>query len=137
MSTATQKTGHATIASYTVAAGQTATLGRGVILSGADDEVATAGVASDLVIGVFKETAAAAARVEVYLFGPVIRVEVGAGGATRGNKSEVIATGLFQDAPAHDSSGASNDQIYGIFMQSGVSGDYVGMMLAPSNRGSA
>jgi len=137
MSTATRKLNNATFGVYTVAAGQTTTAGRAVVLSGADDAVATAGVGSDLVIGIARETKTAAERVEVTLFAPVEAVEVGAGGATRGTKAVVLANGLFQDAPAHDSSGATDDAIMGIFMQSGVSGDFVGLMLCPGNRGSA
>lgn len=135
MSTATVKVGFATIGTYTVAAGQTATLGMGAILSGADDAVATGGANSDLVIGIFRATAAAAARVDVTHFGPIERVLVGTGGATRGAKAQIVADG-FADAPAH-AAGATVRSIYGIFMQSGVAGDRVGMMLCVGNRESA
>ncbi len=136
MSTALQLTNQATKREFTVAAGQTATLGMMAILSGANDEVATAGAGVDTGIGIFQATAAAGARVEVTLFGPVERVLVGTGGATRGTKATWVADG-FTDAPAHDSSGGTDDEIWGIFMQSGVATDRVGLMLGASNRGSA
>jgi len=136
MSTALRKFEFAHIKEYTVAAGQSATLGRAVLLSGADTTIGTAGAGSDLAIGIALETAAAGARCQVALFGPVVAVVVGTGNATRGKKAILAADGLI-DAPAHDSSGATDNQIYGIFMQSGVATNIVGMMLAPSNRGSA
>lgn len=135
MSTATKKIGYATIGSYTVAAGQTATLGMGVLLSGADDAVATAGANSDLCVGIALTTAAAAARVDVIHFAPIVPVLVGTGGATRGAKAMILADG-FADAPAH-AAGNTVRSIYGIFMQSGVAGDRVGMMLCAGNRESA
>lgn len=136
MSTALSLLNNATIRSFTVASGQTATLGNAAILSGADNEVDDAGSGSDLAIGVFLATAAAGARVEVALFGPVVPVLVGTGGATRGTKATLVADG-FTNAPAHDSSGATDNVIYGIFMQTGVATDRVGMILCASNRGSA
>ena len=136
MSTATRKSNHATYGVYTVAGGGSATAGCAVILSGADDTVTIAPTGSDLAIGIALTTAVAGARVEVCLFNHVEAVLVAAGGATRGAKA-LIVNGAFQDAPAHATTGNTSNQIYGIFMQSGVSGDMVGLMLAPSNRGSA
>lgn len=136
MSTATQDLRTALIKSYTVVAGGSATLGYPAIFSGADDVVDDGGIASDLIIGIFLDTAVAGARARVALFGPIARVVVGTGGATRGTKAVMVADG-FTDAPAHDSSGATNNQIYGIFMNSGVATARVGMQLVPSNRGSA
>lgn len=135
MSTALRKFEFAHIKEYTVKAGGSATEGRAVLLD-SDTTISNAGADSDLAIGVALETAAAGARCQVALFGPVVAVLVGTGNATRGKKSILVADG-FIDAPAHDSSGATNDQIYGIFMQSGVATDRIGMILCPSNRGSA
>ena len=136
MSTALRKYEFAHIKEFTVAAGQSATAGRAVLLSGADTTIGTAGADSDLAIGFALETAAAGARCQVALLGPVVPVVVGTGACTRGKKAILVADGVT-DAPAHDSSGGTDDQIYGIFMQTGVKGDTVGMILAPSNRGSA
>jgi hypothetical protein len=135
MSTANKYTGYVTIKSYTVAAGQTATRGYMAVLA-SDTTVQDGGASSDLGIGVFRHTAAAAARVEVYLFAPIVDVEVGTGGCTRGTKAIHVADG-FTDAPAHDSSGGTDNAIYGVFTESGAAGDVRGMMLALGNRGSA
>jgi|TARA_R110002110_G_scaffold166496_4_gene367098 hypothetical protein len=134
MSTAIRRLAHATLAEFTVATGQAATEGGLATASAADGEVQD-GIGDDG-IGIFRATAAAGARVEVTLFGGVEVVTVGANGATYGTKAIAVA-GAFEDAPAHDSSGATDNAIYGIFMQSGVAGDKVGMMLTASNRGSA
>jgi hypothetical protein len=135
MSTALRKFEFAHIKEYTVVAGGSATLGYLAILTAATtvDDGATG---SDLGIGVFLGAAAAGERVEVALMGPVVPVTVGTGGATLGLKAIFLNDG-FTDAPAHDSSGATNNAIYGVFMETGVAGDRVGMMMALGNRGSA
>ncbi len=134
MSTATRRLAHATIAEFTVAAGQTATEG-GLATASANDGEAQDGTGDDG-IGIFRASAAAGARVEVTLFGAIEMVTVGAAGATYGSKAVAVGA-TFVDAPAHDSSGATDNAIYGIFMQTGVAGDKVGMLLTASNRGSA
>lgn len=120
----------------TVVAGGSVTAGLPVILSGTDQECTVAPAGSDLSVGVAQNSAAPGERVDVTLYGPPIPVVVGTGGATRGMKAVIVATG-FTNAPAHDSSGATDGAIYGIFIQSGVAGDLVGMIPAPGNRGSA
>ena len=135
MSTAMEITNNLTSFYFTVTAGQSATLGMGCVYSAGVSTVETAGAGADDVIGIFMETAVAGARVKVALFSPVVRALVGTGGATAGKKAVLVADG-FADAPAHDSDGATNDEIYGIFMQTGIATNRVGMMLAPSNRGS-
>ena len=72
--------------------------------------------------------------VEIYLFGPVIPVTVGTGGATRGTKAVAVADG-FTDAATHDSDGTGNESNYGVFMQTGTAGQIIGMMLMVGNRG--
>ncbi len=91
----------------------------------------------DLFIGVSMETVLVGEVVNVAVSG-IVGVLVGAGDATRGTKAIVLgsATG-FTDATAHDSSGASDDEVAGIFMQSGVVADFVGMLVLPVSRGSA
>jgi hypothetical protein len=133
--TALRKTDFATIMRFTVASGQTATKGKPVLLSGSDDEIDDAGADSDLAVGIALETKAAGKECDVYLFGPVVPVLVGTGGATRGTKAVIVADG-FTNAPAHNSDGTGNQAVYGIFMQTGAAGDLVGMIPAPSNRGS-
>jgi hypothetical protein len=119
-----------------VAAGQSATRGLPAQFAASDAEVQTAGAGSDAVIGIFDHDAAAGEDVLIALYGPVIPVRVGTGGATRGTKVVRVADG-FTNAPAHSSAGATDDAIQGIFMESGVANDFVGMQLVSGNRGSA
>ena len=136
MSTATQDLGTGLIKVYTVAATKSATLGYPAIFSGADDQVENGGAGTDLAFGVFLDTGTAGDRVRVQLAGPIVRVVVGTGGATRGTKAVMVSDG-FTDAPTHDSSGTTDNAIYGIFMQSGLATYRVGMQLIFGNRGSA
>ena len=124
------------VKSYTIAATKAATAGYPAIFSGADDAVENGGAGTDLAFGVFLDTGTAGDRVRVLVPGPIVEVVVGTGGATRGTKAVMVSDG-FTDAPAHDSSGGTDNQIYGIFMQTGVATDKVGLQLAISNRGSA
>ena len=128
----------AVIGTYTVASGQAATKGMPVIFASADTEVQTSATQSDTCIGVALETAVAGAQVQVLHYGPIVPVLVGTGGATRGKKAYFpAAVDGYADAPAHSSSGSTNNAILGVFMQTGVVGDYVGMMMILGNRGSA
>ena len=123
-----------TRASYKVASGQTTTKGMLVIFSGSDDEIATAGAGSDLCFAVALETKAAGEYCEVAYLAPVVEVLVGTGGATRGTKARPVADGVT-NATAHNSDGTGNESTYGIFVQTGVAADRVGMMLGYANRG--
>jgi hypothetical protein len=126
------------IMTFTVAATKTATLGFPIIASSADGEVLDSTTQSDLTLGVALETAAAGARVQVLMYAPVAKVKVGTGGATYGKKAYFPAgADGYADAPAHDSSGAVDGSTLGVFVESGVAGDYVGMMMVLGNRGSA
>lgn len=138
MSTAFRKIDFGTVGTFTVASGQSATKGKLAIFGSSDTTVQNGVSTSDTGIGIFMATAAADAQVDVLLFNHVMPVLVGTGGCTRGKKAIFAsADDGFTDAPAHDSSGATDNIIYGIFMQSGSAGDTVGLMCAPSNRGSA
>jgi hypothetical protein len=137
MSTALRKQNFATFHQFTVVAGGAATQGMAVFLSGADTTVDNCAADADTGIGIAMQTATAGNTVEVALFGPVVACLVGTGGATRSTKAILVTDG-FTDAPAHDSSGATNDQTYGTFMQSGSATERVGLLLSgASNRGSA
>jgi hypothetical protein len=135
MATALRLTQNALRKTYTVAASDTATEGMAVLLD-SDTTVDDAGAASDLAIGVALETKTAGQAVEVALFGhSVIGVLVGTNGATRGMKAVIESDG-FTDAAAHDSDGTGNEAIYGVFLQSGTAGQFVGMLVGgTSNRG--
>ncbi len=139
MSTATRRLAHATIAEFDVEAGGVTTLGKPVSFSATAGEIVDTAAGADDAIGIARASVAAidtARRVQVTLFAPVEVVLVGTGGATEGEKAVVVADGLT-DAPTHDSSGATDDAIYGIFMQSGSATERVGMQVMASNRGSA
>src|SRR5262245_32380914 len=133
---AKKKIDFAHISTYTVASAKTVTKGFPVIFSGSDTEIEDAGANSDLLIGVALNGGAAGERVQVLHPAPIVPMKCGTGGTTRGKKQKMAADGVF-DAPAHDSSGATDDSIVGIAMQSGVAGDTVGVMPTFHNRGSA
>ncbi len=136
MSSAVRKLEHCTFKEYTVAAGQAVTAGELVVMA-SDTTVQDAGGASDLGIGIAKVSQTAGLRVELYMFGPIVPVAVGTGGATRGTKAVAVADG-FTDGAAHDSDGVVNTSPYGVFVESGTAGQVKGMMLALNgNRGTS
>ena len=120
---------------YVVAATDTATKGEAVLLD-SDTTIDDCNAASDLAIGVALEAGTAGDTVEVALFGyGIAPVIVGTAGATRGTKAQLAADG-FVDATAHDSDGTGNQSTYGIFLQSGTVGQFVGLLLSgAANRG--
>ena len=136
MTTALRLTNSVLRKQYTVASGDTATKGEAVLLD-SDTTVDDCDAASDLAIGVAMTTQAAGEEVEIALFGHgVIPVVVGTNGATRGTKAQLESDG-FTDAGTHDSDGGvANQSTYGIFLQSGTVGQFVGLLLAGAgNRG--
>ena len=121
-----QFTENALVLSYVAAAG--CTIGEAVVLA-SDTTVQDAAGVTDLAIGVAASTVAANAVVDVYMFGhAVVPVVVGTGDATRGTKAILAADG-FIDATAHDSDGVNNQSVYGVFLQSGVVTNTVGLLL--------
>jgi hypothetical protein len=114
---------------FEVASAKTVTVGRRVKLSGADNKVEDAGV-GDIGIGIAETGGAAGAKVLIVLDGPIVPVVVGTGGATRGKLAKMIADGFTDVTPA----GAGTTLVYpaGVFLQSGVAGDKVGMIHAPT-----
>lgn len=121
-----QLTENALVMQYTASAG--CTIGEAVVFA-SDTTVQDAGAATDLAIGVAVTTATVGNAVDVYMFGhAVVPCVVGTGDATRGTKAVLVADGLT-DAAAHDSDGLVNASVYGVFIQSGVAGDTVGLLL--------
>jgi hypothetical protein len=121
-----QFTENALVIQYTAAAA--CTIGEAVVFA-SDTTVQDAAGASDLAIGVAASTVTTGEVVDVYMFGhSVIPITVGTGGATRGTKAVIVADG-FADAAAHDSDGVLNASVYGVFMQSGVATNTVGLLL--------
>lgn len=120
------------------AVGTSVTEGEAVVLT-TDTSIDDAGGASDLAVGIALATSSTAgAMVDVAMFGWAVQpVLVGTGGATRGTKAILAADG-FTDAPTHDSSGGTDDAIYGVFLQSASATNWAGLLLTgASNRGSA
>lgn len=136
---------------FTIAAGQSVTVGKTVIFGANDDEIQDAGAGSDLAFGVVSPamknyadangviTAASLppkTQIEVVLFGNIIvPMKVGTGATTRGKKQVVVADGIT-DAAANGG-GTTDVESVGISLQSGVLGDMVGVMLLPNSRVSA
>lgn len=135
MSTAMRYTQNALFLEYTVASGDTATEGEASLLD-SDTTTDDCDGASDLAVGVNMSTQVAGAQVELCMFGwAVCPVKVGTGGATRGTKAKLVGDG-FTDATTHDSDGVGNESTYGIFLQSGTAGQFVGLLLSgAANRG--
>mgnify|MGYP001580825832 CR=1 FL=1 len=124
----TFESGHATLA---VAAGA-------VVKFGADDDTLVIASAGDpLAIGIVEIAQPTATRpVIVLLFGTgIVPVTVGTGGATRGANAITVADG-FTNAATHG--GGTTAQItYGKFLQTGVAGDIVGLLMQYSTGVSA
>jgi len=110
------------------AVGTAVTAGEAVVFTTATT-IDDAGGATDLAIGTALTTSAVpGTMVDVSMFGYAVRdVVVGTGGATRGTKAVLVADG-FTDAAAHDSDGAVNASVYGIFIESGAATDMVGLL---------
>ena len=114
------------IETMTIASAQTTTVGLGVIRSGADDTVATAG-ANGNCLGVALETGVAAAKVQIAMFGGsagVIPVKVGTGGATQGAYAIATSDGFTDQTLG---GGTTVKYVVGKFAQTGVVGDIVGL----------
>lgn len=130
---AKQQLQNAVLMAFTVAAGQTTTKGKAVIFSGADTDIATAGAASDLAIGIAMKTGVAADVVEVALFShAIVQALAGTGGVTRGTKQTLVSDG-FTDAAADNGAGTAVPT-YGVSLESAVAGDYFALAVGTANR---
>jgi hypothetical protein len=133
MSTAKRFTQYCPTLSFDVATGQTVAAGRCVALA---SNTTVQHSNTDTAIGVAIAAATAGNPVEVYMFGDVVPMLVGTGGATQGVAQTLAADGVT-DAATHDSSGTTDDEIVGWAMETGVATDIIGVMLCRGNRGSA
>lgn len=104
------------------------TQGRRVMHGAADNEVANC-IAGALGIGEALDTGVAGDRIRVVLDGPVVPVVVGTGGATRGTLAKGVADGMTDATPV--AAGTTLMQAYGVFLESGVAGDQVGLIKSP------
>jgi hypothetical protein len=105
--------------------------GMGAEFGTTDDTMIAAGAADPLWVGVPLHDAAAGAPCDVAL-SHVVPVLVGTNGATRGERATMEADGYTDAAAA--SGGATEVYVYGIFLQTGVAGDYVGMLIDRGDR---
>ncbi len=137
MSTANRHEQYGYIRPYTVASGETATVGKTVIFGATDLEVKDPGAASDLVIGVVRGktgtvyTAGQVCEV-IHPFTVVVAMKVGTAGSTRGKKQVVVSDGITDAATLGGGSTAVSS--VGICLQSGVAGDMVGVGLMLDSR---
>jgi hypothetical protein len=93
-----------------------------------DDTMIVAAANTDLLVGVFQHDAASGAEVRVMLTG-ISRLKLGTGGITRGALVTVDASG---QGIALSGAAGVNVQAIGIAMASGVAGDIVPVLIAPS-----
>ena len=135
MSTAKRLTYNALYLTYTVATSDTSTEGEAVLLD-SDTTIDDCDGASDLAIGIAMADGTPGDEIDVCMFGWAVQsVLVGTNGATRGVKAQLESDG-FTDAGTHDSDGTGNQSTYGIFLQSGTAGQFVGLLLSgAANRG--
>ena len=101
---------------------------------GSDDQLlAAAGTGDVLAIGIIYKANAAGRPAHVAMYGNgVLAVTVGTGGATRGVCAKGVADG-FTDAAANGG-GTTSQIIKGQFLQTGVVGDTVEMMIGVNPR---
>ena len=94
-----------------------------------DDELLMLCTANDpLSIGIIEVSNIAGHGARVVMGNGVIRVTVGAGGATRGKYAYSAVAGSFTDIPVVNNS-ATPIFIRGKFLQNGTAGDHVGMRI--------
>lgn len=109
------------------------TRGSEVKFNGSDTLLQAAGANDPLAIGVIYQGNAAGRTAHVVLYGhSVMPVKVGTGGATRGVDATTVADG-FTDAAANGG-GSTSQIIKGKFLQTGVAGDLVGLLIGVNQR---
>lgn len=105
-----------------------ATRGAPVKFNGSDTLLAACSANDPLMIGYVYATSVTPRDVSVVMLGSaVMPVTVGTGGATRGVHAVVVADGYTDAATA--SGGTVAQYIAGKFLQTGVAGDVVGLMI--------
>ena len=98
---------------------------------GADDDHVTDASAAEQGMGIALETSSTVdARVQIALLAgaSIVPVLVGTGGATRGSYASAVANGFSNQTTG---GGTVAKHIAGIFLQTGVAGDFVGFLCCP------
>jgi hypothetical protein len=126
---------NALIVTRTVETAQTVVVGRVVKDGNADHECQHTGAGENgfgVVVALGKLEGAAGDKVSIATLGGgiIVPVKVGTGGATRGSYAKSVSDGVTNATPAAAATGTSV-YVHGIFMQSGVAADVVGMLAAP------
>ncbi len=124
-----------------VASGQTIVVGKAAKFGSYDDEIAAGGNDDELNCFVCvgpgspgtSIAAGAVAEVIPVTGGPIVPCLVGSAGVTRG-KAVKFTGGAWVDAADAAGSGTTEIPIFGIAMQTGVSGDYVGIAVCRAER---
>ena len=127
------KLGNATRHTFGGGCNVAVTRGLEVKFGATDDVCVLAGANDQLAVGIVENDVATIGRpVTVICYGTgIMDVTVGTGGATRGTDAITVASG-FTDA-ATNGGGTTSQIIKGRFMQTGVAGDRVGLLMN-SNR---
>ncbi len=117
---------HLLVITRTVVAAGAATKGRMAKFGATEQQVTNAG-ANEKGFGIFLESAVAGADVQIALLqgAGIIEVLVGTGGATEGEFAVGAADGLTNQTLG---GGNTVKYIAGTFLQTGVAGDYVGLL---------
>jgi hypothetical protein len=123
------KTDYATRHTFGGGCNVAVTRGLEVKFGATDDVCVLAGANDPLGIGIVEQAVATVGHsVTIICFGNCIMdVTVGTGGATRGTDAITVANG-FTDAAANGG-GTTSQIIKGRFMQTGVAGDIVGLLM--------
>lgn len=117
---------NAIIRKYLIPNTKVVTEGFRVKFSGADDQIENCGANEDG-FAIALQSGVAGEWVEVMLEGfAVVKVKVGTGGATRGLFAKFLADGFTDQAIAD---GTTVRNLAGKFLQTGVVGDMVGLLL--------
>lgn len=107
--------------------------GAEVKFNGDDGLLQAAGTNDPLAIGIISQANASTRPASVVMYGfAVMPVTVGTGGATRGVDAITVADG-FTDA-ASNGGGTTSQIIKGKFLQTGVAGDLVGLLIGVNQR---
>jgi hypothetical protein len=112
---------------FLIPATKTVTKGFGVKYSGANNQVENC-AAGDGAIGIALESGVAGDSVRVALLSgaTVIPIKVGTGGATLGSYAITVADGFTNRALG---GGTTAREIAGVFLDTGVAGDEIGLMV--------
>jgi hypothetical protein len=124
----------ACIHTFLVQSGATITKGYPVALGTLASEIVNGGANGKGVGIALSSSSTAGEAVDVAMFGPIVPVKVGTGGATHGEHAIQTADGFTNQTLG---GGTTVKYIAGVFMETGVAGDFVGLMVGRFASGAA